>query len=382
MKLINKLPDPFLKEDGNRVVTLEDWNLRRQEIKDMIINIQYGSMPNSPEKVTITNLESKTLDGGETQDELYFDFVPKRDQPEIKFGMNVTVLSPSVEAVKRRQNSVKDFGVNGIPALIYVGKSVFYDLLQNGYMMICYENNQLEPMEMGNPIVGPAQQAYEELEPGKYSWGSISVWAWGALQLLEYALTLTAINKKQIMISGHSRNGKTALLAGALDDRIAIVNPAGSGCAGAGSYLALGDDCEDLAALTSRKRWWAWTHPDFEKWAGREKDLPFDQHFLMGLVAPRPLLRTEGHNDLWANPKGTYASFLATQPIYDFLGTPKRNGIHIREGGHYQGEEDSAALLAFADWHFFNLPPKHNFQEELSENMKLPTLFHWTRPNA
>ena len=381
MKLINKLPDPFLKEDGNRVVTLEDWNIRRQEIKDMIINIQYGSMPNSPEKVTITNLESKTLDGGETQDELYFDFVPKRDQPEIKFGMNVTVLSPSVEAVKRRQNSVKDFGVNGIPALIYVGKSVFYDLLQNGYMMICYENNQLEPMEMGNPIIGPAQQAYEELEPGKYSWGSISVWAWGALQLLEYALTLTAINKKQIMISGHSRNGKTALLAGALDDRIAIVNPAGSGCAGAGSYLALGDDCEDLAALTSRKRWWTWTHPDFEKWAGREKDLPFDQHFLMGLVAPRPLLRTEGHNDLWANPKGTYASFLATQPIYDFLGTPKRNGIHIREGGHYQGEEDSAALLAFADWHFFNLPPKHNFQEELSENMKLPTLFHWTRPN-
>ena len=381
MKLIKKLPDPFLKEDGSRVVTLEDWNLRRQEIKDMIVNIQYGSMPNSPEKVTITNLESKTLDGGETQDELYFDFVPKRDQPEIKFGMNVTVLSPSVEAVKRRQNSVKGFGVNGIPALIYVGKSVFYDLLQNGYMMICYENNQLEPMEMGNPIVGPARQAYEELEPGKYSWGSISVWAWGALQLLEYALTLTAINKKQIMISGHSRNGKTALLAGALDDRIAIVNPAGSGCAGAGSYLALGDDCEDLAALTSRKRWWTWTHPDFEKWAGREKDLPFDQHFLMGLVAPRPLLRTEGHNDLWANPKGTYASFLATQPIYDFLGTPKRNGIHIREGGHYQGEEDSAALLAFADWHFFNLPPKHNFQEELSENMKLPTLFHWTRPN-
>ena len=381
MKLIKKLPDPFLKEDGSRVVTLEDWNLRRQEIKDMIVNIQYGSMPNSPEKVTITNLESKTLDGGETQDELYFDFVPKRDQPEIKFGMNVTVLSPSVEAVKRRQNSVKDFGVNGIPALIYVGKSVFYDLLQNGYMMICYENNPLEPMEMGNPIVGPAQQAYEELEPGKYSWGSISVWAWGALQLLEYALTLTAINKKQIMISGHSRNGKTALLAGALDDRIAIVNPAGSGCAGAGSYLALGDDCEDLAGLTSRRRWWTWTHPDFEKWVGREKDLPFDQHFLMGLVAPRPLLRTEGYNDLWANPKGTYASFLATQPIYDFLGTPKRNGIHIREGGHYQGEEDSAALLAFADWHFFNLPPKHNFQEELSENMKLPTLFHWTRPN-
>ena len=380
MKLIKELPDPFLMKDDSHVVTLEDWNLRRQEIKDMMINIQYGSMPSPPEEVIIKNLESKTLDGGETQEELYFEFVPKRDQPEIKFGMNVTVLFPSSEAVKRRKNSVKSFGQNGIPALIYVGKSVFHDLLQSGYMMICYENNQLEPMEMGNPIVGPAQQAYEKLEPGKYSWGSISVWAWGALQVLEYTLTLTGINKNQIMISGHSRNGKTALLAGALDDRIAIVNPSGSGCAGAGSYLALGDDCEDLAALTDRKRWWAWTHPDFEKWAGHEKDLPFDQHFLMGLVAPRPLLRTEGHDDLWANPIGTYASFLATQPIYDFLGAPKRNGIHIREGGHYQGEEDSAALLAFADWHFFNLAPKHHFQKKLQGKMKLPTFFRWKRP--
>ncbi|HIO49243.1 TPA: hypothetical protein EYN23_18095 [Candidatus Poribacteria bacterium] len=380
MKLIKELPNPFLMKDGSRVVTEEDWNQRRQEIKDMMINIQYGSIPSSPEEVKIKHLESKMLDGGETQEELYFEFVPKRDQPEIKFGMNVTVLFPSLEAVKKRKMSVEGFGRNGIPALIYVGKSVFHDLLQSGYMMICYENNQLEPIEMGNPIVGPVRQAYEKLEPGKYSWGSISVWAWGALQLLEYILTLASVDKKQIMISGHSRNGKTALLAGALDDRIAIVNPAGSGCAGAGSYLALGDDCEDLAALTDRKRWWTWTHPDFEKWAGHEKDLPFDQHFLMGLVAPRPLLRTEGRDDLWANPEGTYASFSATQPIYDFLGVPERNGIHIREGGHYQGEEDSGALLAFADWHFFNLSPKHCFKGLLQEGMEFPTFFRWTHP--
>ena len=148
MKLIKELPDPFLMKDDSHVVTLEDWNLRRQEIKDMMINIQYGSMPSSPEEVIIKNLESKTLDGGETQEELYFEFVPKKDQPEIKFGMNVTVLFPSLEAVKRRKKSVKGFGQNGIPALIYVGKSVFHDLLQSGYMMICYENNQLEPMEM------------------------------------------------------------------------------------------------------------------------------------------------------------------------------------------------------------------------------------------
>ena len=91
MKLIKELPDPFLMKDDSHVVTLEDWNLRRQEIKDMMINIQYGSMPSSPEEVIIKNLESKTLDGGETQEELYFEFVPKKDQPKIKYyhGMEV-----------------------------------------------------------------------------------------------------------------------------------------------------------------------------------------------------------------------------------------------------------------------------------------------------
>ena len=120
MKLIKELPNPFLMKDGSRVVTEENWNQRRQEIKDMMINIQYGYIPSSPEEVKIKHLESKMLDGGETQEELYFEFVPKRDQPEIKFGMNVTVLFPSLEAVKKRKMSVEGFGRNGIPALIYV----------------------------------------------------------------------------------------------------------------------------------------------------------------------------------------------------------------------------------------------------------------------
>ena len=379
MKLIKELPNPFRMRDGKRVVTAEDWNHRREEIKDMMLNIQYGTMPDSPEEVKVKFLESRTLDEGETCEKLYFEFIPRKNRPDLTFGMDVTIFRPSPDAVEKRGHLVKGFGQNGIPALVYVGKAVFHNLLKNGYMMICYENNQLEPMEEGNPIVGPAKKAYEYLEPGKYSWGSISVWAWGAIRLLEYALTLPEVNNERIMVSGHSRNGKTALLAGALDDRFAIVNPAGSGCAGAGSYLALGDGCEDLAALTDRKRWWAWTHPDFEKWAGREEELPFDQHFLMGLVAPRPLLRTEGTTDYWANPEGTCASFLATEPIYEFLGVPERNGIYFHEGGHYQGEEDSGALLAFADWHFFGIKPECSFKELPYEETEFPTFFRWTR---
>jgi hypothetical protein len=274
MRLIKELPDPFLLENGQRVTSTQDWQQRREEIKDMMLNIQYGTMPGAPEGVSATTLETETLDGGETREMVRLEFTPNKNHPNITFGVDVTVWRPSEQAIEKRKETVDGFGINGLPVLIYVGNSKFESLLNNGYMMICYENNQLEPMEMGNAIVGPARTAYQELEPDVYSWGSISVWAWGGLRVLEYALSLSGTNKNQIMISGHSRNGKTALLAGALDDRIAIVNPAGSGCAGAGSYLVLGEKCEDLAALTSRERWWAWAHANFENFAGREEELP------------------------------------------------------------------------------------------------------------
>ena len=380
MRLIKQLPDPFIMHDGRRVTTVDDWRYRRKEIRNTMLHFQYGTMPGPPEKVSVTTIESQMLAAGETCEKLRFDFTPKKGRPDLTFAMDVTVWHPSPEVVAKRRESIKGFAENGIPALIYVGNKKLASLVDRGYIIICYENNQLEPMEMGNPIVGPARTAYQQLAPDRYSWGSIAVWAWGGLRLVDYALTLSTVDPQQILISGHSRNGKTALLAGALDERIALVNPAGSGCAGAGSYLALGENCEDLAALTSRERWWAWMHPDFGEWAGREKELPFDQHFLMGLVAPRPLLRTEGTIDEWANPEGTCVSFLATEPIYDFLGVPERNGIYFHSGGHDHTEEDVAALAQFTDAYFFGIALEGNYKNRLSDGTESPTAFEWGKP--
>ena len=380
MQLTKELPDPFQLHNGQRVTTAQDWPLRREEIRAMMLDIQYGAMPGAPEEVQVQVLATQEGDDGTRCDTLRFEFVPNKARPDISFGMDVHLWHPSIEAVERRKKSVADFGRAGLPVLVYVGMRAFPDVLDRGMMVICYQNDQLEPMEEGNPIVGPARSAYEKLEPGAYSWGSISVWAWGAMRLLDYVLAMPEAHGEQIIVSGHSRNGKTALLAGALDERFALVNPAGSGCAGAGSYLALDGECEDLAALTDRKRWWAWTHAHFEQWAGREEELPFDQHFLMGLVAPRPLLRTEGTTDEWANPAGTCASFLATEPIYDFLGAHERNGIYFHEGGHHQGEEDIEALLNFADWNFFAIDPGQTFKCLPYDRENWPTLFRWEKP--
>lgn len=379
MKLIEELPDPFRMRNGQRVTSAEDWSVHRETIRAMMVDIQYGSMPSAPEEVQVRTITTEERDDGTRCDKLRFEFVPSKAHLDISFGMDVHLWHPSAEAVERRRQSIAGFAQAGLPILIYVGIGVFPEVLNRGTMMICYQNDQLEPMEEGNPIVGPTRSAYEKLEPDAYSWGSISVWAWGAIRLLDYVLEMPEVNGEQVMVSGHSRNGKTALLAGALDERFALVNPAGSGCAGAGSYLALDGECEDLAALTDRKRWWAWTHANFENWSGREKELPFDQHFLMGLVAPRPLLRTEGTTDHWANPAGTCAAFLATEPVYDFLGVPERNGIYFHAGGHHQGEDDIEAMMDFADGYFFGIDTGRAFKALPFEQEQWPTLFRWDR---
>ena len=380
MKIVKPLPDPFLFEDGNRVRSQQDWQRRRLQIRQALLNIQYGTSPGPPDGVSVITRGKELGADGETREAIRLEFIPDRSRPDVTFGVDVNGWRPSKEAIDRRAESIPGFGEAGIPALVYVGDSVFRNVLQNGVAMLCFENNQLEPMEMGNPIAGPARRAYEVLEHSAYSWGSIAVWAWGASRVLEYAPSRPEMNPQQILVSGHSRNGKTALLAGALDERFSVVNPAGSGCAGAGSYLALGEGCEDLTALTSRERWWAWTHANFETWAGREEQLPFDQHFLMGLVAPRPLLRAEGTTDTWANPEGTCVSFLATKPIYEAFGVAERNGIFFHEGGHHHTEEDAGALVAFVAQHLFGIPPDHGFKHLILAESDLPSFDDWGEP--
>ena len=155
----------------------------------------------------------------------------------------------------------------------------------------------------------------------------------------------------KIIITGHSRKGKTALLAGAMDERFAMVVPNGSGCGGTGSFLVQGSFSETIRLITSPKLYKSWFGEDFGQYGRKEKDLPFDQHFLCALVAPRVLLSTNALQDYWANPSGTQTIYKATSIVYEFLGEAEKNGIHYRKGKHAFNYEDIGALLNFADLH-------------------------------
>ncbi|GAB4313317.1 MAG: hypothetical protein Kow0069_14310 [Promethearchaeota archaeon] len=345
------------------------------------MELEYGTLPPPPEVLRSEMLEERALDGGERWTRTRLDVAFVRSRPDASFSFEVTTWWPSPAVVEEKAGRAPGFGERGVPVVIRVGGGVpFFKILEEGYALASFDHRQVEPDEIGLPVLGPARAACEEVWPGRHSWGSIGAWAWAAGRVVDHVVDLRGADPDRVVLTGHSRNGKAALLAGALDERVALVNPNGSGCAGAGSFLALGDGCEDLAALTARDRWWAWTTPGFAQFAGREVDLPFDQHFLTALVAPRPLLRTEGFVDVWANPEGTCVNYLATQPVYDFLGARERNGIHFRDGGHGHWDADVDALVEFADWHLFGVPPTRRFDQLVYDASEFPKAFDWEAP--
>lgn len=141
------------------------------------------------------------------------------------------------------------------------------------------------------------------------------------------------------------------LLAGALDERIRFVNPNCSGAHGCGCWRYLqnednGDRSERLADLLKAVPYWL--GPDMKNYGGCEEKLPFDMHFVKALVAPRYLYETNGKDDVWANPRGSYITNLAARPVWSLLGKGG-TAVHYRDGSHGHTLCDITAFLDFVD---------------------------------
>ncbi len=340
--ITKELPDPLRMNDGSHVKTAEEWQERRAEIREMLLEYQYGHVPPSPGNVALdAELESDIRHDGKTR------FYERR----LKVG-------PGRGLRFRLRLYIPVDGAPPYPAILRIGLGdrMAAEMNERGYVFACFEHGELDPDTEGHDVQGPAQKAYPD-----HDWASLAVWAWGASRVLDYFEALPEVRAGQVVITGHSRCGKAALLAGALDERFAVVVPNGSGCGGAGCYRIANGGAETLAFITSPRRFKSWFHEDFGRFRHHEERLPFDQHFLKALVAPRPLLSTDATGDTWANPIGTQASHLATQPVYDLLDADENNCIYFREGGHNQLPEDFRVLLDFADLHFRGKPTSRDF---------------------
>lgn len=340
--VVEELPDPFLFQDGTRVQTREDWQKRREEMKELILSIEYGHVPPGPGNVRVAEeLEPRVRFVGAVMQRV----VRLSMGPENRLTMTVHLYIPQEQT-------------GPFPVVIRFGIDDRYvrKMIERGYAYACFEHCDLDPDTEGHDVTGPAQKAYPDCD-----WASLAVWAWGASRVLDYLETLPDINGQQAVVTGHSRTGKAALLAGALDERFAVVVPNGSGCAGAGAYRDAEDGVETLKLITLPSRWKSWLQKDFGRFADQEARLPFDQHFMRALVAPRVILSTDGLGDRWANPPGTQAAWMAAQPVFGFLGVPNNNLCHFRLGGHDQAPKDYDVLLDVADWRFKGKPLTRDF---------------------
>src|SRR5205085_2746534 len=149
---------------------------------------------------------------------------------------------------------------------------------------------------------------------------------------------------------GHSRLGKATLVAGAFDERFALVAPAGSGCAGTGAFRFNGktrggkEGLEDVC-----KNFPQWVSPNLAQFSNHVEKLPFDQHWLIAMCAPRAFIAPDALDDGACNGQALKQSYLAAKPVYEFLGATEILGIHLRPGKHELSEDDWRAVQNFAD---------------------------------
>lgn len=358
LPVVEGLPDPFELNDGTRVRSRRDWAARREQIKAMMLHYQYGRMPTSTEKATVSETSSRPVYAGAATEKRITLTTGRSHAIRIQLDMLVPNGRGSFPVILRND---RDLGQTAIAQ----------EIVERGYILAEYNRHDLD-------FDGPDRSDGVHPVYPEFDWGTLAAWAWGGMRVVDYLLTLDTVDHARIAFTGHSRGGKTALLAGALDERIALAAPNGSGTGGAGSYRILGEGAERLEDILRNFHYWF--HPRLAGFVGRENRLPFDQHFLRALVAPRAVISTEALEDHWANPLGTQHMFGAAQPVFDWLGVGGRNAIHFRQGGHAQGPEDIRALLDYADWVFFRRAPKSGRKFDLLPFPKEE--FSWAIPPA
>ena len=200
-----------------------------------------------------------------------------------------------------------------------------------------------------------------ELYPpqGSNGWCALGVWAWAMSRVVDFIYSDNRFDTSRIIIAGCSRAGKTALWAAAQDERITGVFASVSGCCG--SAMHRGKTGERIVSII--KEFPHWSCQKFKEYGEREDELPFDQHMLLALIAPRPLYITSASEDDWACPPKEFESCVRAGEIYRALGKtglssetfPETNSpiidgdiaYHLRKGPHGCKAYDWENVISF-----------------------------------
>jgi hypothetical protein len=348
------LPD-LLRHDDGSPVSPATWEKRRQELYQGIVPHEYGGMPPAGEGTEVFRLCCQTLKSGNGVRYCSYEVRTRfSDDQALSFVLNAWVPGG---------DGPFPVVLNGDGCWRYFTDAVVDSINRRGYVAASFNRTCTAADDRS---VYRRTGLYRVFPAAEF--GALAAWAWGYHRCVDALSQLDFVRTAQIAITGHSRGGKTVLLAGATDDRIAITNPNDSGIGGSGlnRWKCPGAEVVDDFIRVGSIFWFG---RGFAQYQHRDRELPYDQHFLHALVAPRGLLVSEAGDDAGANPPGSYAACQAAGAAYEALGAGERLGWVVRPGGHGHLPEDFDALLDFADWQFHGHPPGRAFRTALFPNL-------------
>ena len=379
-----ELPDPLVMLDGSRVTTKEQWvEKRRPELKALFQHYMYGTIPPaSAVTATVLHEDPKAFGGKATLREVSLSALPghefrllvvipngrKSPAPCFvgpNFSGNHTLVDDPLVAITSAWMYPNRPGVKDGKATDE-GRGKQKDVwnleasIDRGYAVATFYPGEIDPDR------ADVRDGIRPLLPKDLDTSTIACWAWAVSRAVDYLTTLKSeVDPKRLIAVGHSRLGKTVLLAAAFDERIAMAIPLQAGCGGTAPSRPVGPQASKAESVkrinTSFPHWFNDTFKEFNDDPTR---LPFDQNGLVALCAPRPVLFPNAAEDLWANPDGQFEVLKAADPVYRLLDAggldaksvpplgklvDSKLGYFIRAGKHSMTREDWAAFWDFAD---------------------------------
>lgn len=340
----------IMKFNSDRAVkNAEDFWARREEIKRILAEEEYGYIPKKPDHLSVELITEESFCAGKATHRL-LKFIATIGEHEFSFPVQSVI--PKGEGIYPAFIHIDFEG--GVPTKF----TPIEEITDGGFAVFSfsYEDITRDDGNFKNGIAKHFGSRRRASAPGK-----LAIWAWAAMRVMDYVETLPEINKSRTAVIGHSRLGKAALLAGAFDERFQYVISNNSGCSGAS--LSRKTTGETVVAITNRFPYWFC--PKYVKCAVdfAEKS-KFDQHFLLSLIAPRHLIVGSAKDDLWADPTNEFLSAVAASEGYNVLGVkglihngelPKDNVLfnegnicyYKRSGEHYLSREDWQTYMKY-----------------------------------
>ena len=370
------IPALLLSGNGTVIKTKKEWEkIRRPELEQLLENEIYGFVPSADVKMTSAVIEQddNALGGTAIRKQVKITFTNKENK-----SLSVALLIYLPKGLKKFPTFL-GYNFNG-------NETIYPDPMIQSSPVLNGNNKQSGRDSLNWPVAtiinsgcGVATMYYWEVAPDKEEfttgiyplfyqpnqvkplpneWGGLAAWAWGLSKAMDYLQSDKQVDAKRVIVLGHSRLGKAAIWAGAKDQRFAGVISSGSGAMGVS--ISKNKKGETLSAVI--KRFPRWTAGNFKKYLNQDANLPFDQHMVVAMVAPRPIYISSASEDQWADPSHEYLSAYLTTEVYALYGYPKwsyqapkiqepirgRVSQHIRDGKHDILPYDWNLFLTFA----------------------------------